>query len=150
MFKSADERAADRREREAEEAREAAARVERAKQAQQERERRAFLATPLGAATLAKEAGQAFLEVQMEVGAHVGEAGFGSAGGQRTMASSAATLEQIEKLGWRLEHASYVFMVTGETSSARVFASGEATAVSGVTVGVYLFRNTASPQDSAS
>lgn len=33
-------------------------------------------------------------------------------------------------------------MVTGETSTARVFMSGEATAVSGVTVGVYLFRNT--------
>jgi hypothetical protein len=34
-------------------------------------------------------------------------------------------------------------MVTGETSTARVFMSGEATAVSGVTVGVYLFRNAA-------
>ena len=32
-------------------------------------------------------------------------------------------------------------MITGETSTARVFMSGEATAVSGVTVGVYLFRN---------
>ena len=44
-------------------------------------------------------------------------------------------------MGWRLEHASYFFMITGETSTARVFASGEATAVSGVTVDVYLFRN---------
>jgi hypothetical protein len=35
------------------------------------------------------------------------------------------------------------FMVTGETSTARVFLSGEATAISGVTIGVYLFRNTA-------
>ena len=32
-------------------------------------------------------------------------------------------------------------MITGETSTARVFMSGEATAVSGVTVGVYLFCN---------
>jgi hypothetical protein len=33
-----------------------------------------------------------------------------------------------------------------ETSTARVFMTGEATAVSGVTVGVYLFRNaSASP-----
>jgi hypothetical protein len=31
--------------------------------------------------------------------------------------------------------------MTGETSTARVFVSGEATAISGVTVGVYLFRN---------
>jgi hypothetical protein len=37
-------------------------------------------------------------------------------------------------------------MITGETSSARVFVSGDATAVSGITVGVYLFRNTAVPE----
>jgi hypothetical protein len=37
-------------------------------------------------------------------------------------------------------------MMTGETSTARVFVSGEATAISGVTVGVYLFRNTAPPE----
>ena len=40
------------------------------------------------------------------------------------------------------EHAGYFFMITGETSTARVFVSGDNTAVSGVTVGVYLFRNT--------
>ena len=32
--------------------------------------------------------------------------------------------------------------MSGETSTARVFASGEATAVSGATVGVFLFLNT--------
>ena len=32
-------------------------------------------------------------------------------------------------------------MVTGETSTDRIFVSGEATAISGVTIGVYLFRN---------
>jgi hypothetical protein len=32
--------------------------------------------------------------------------------------------------------------MSGETSTTRVFASGEATAISGATVGVYLFRNT--------
>jgi hypothetical protein len=40
-------------------------------------------------------------------------------------------------------------MITGETSTDRVFMSGEATAVSGVTVGVYLFRNTALPESTA-
>jgi hypothetical protein len=59
------------------------------------------------------------------------------------VASSAATLDEIEKLGWRLEHVGYYFMITGETSTARVFVSGEATAISGVTIGVYLFRNSA-------
>ena len=33
-------------------------------------------------------------------------------------------------------------MITGETSTQRIFVSGEATAVSGVTIGVYLFGNT--------
>jgi hypothetical protein len=96
----------------------------------------------LGAATAAKEAGQPFFEVQLEVGAHIGSAGWGAADGRHTTSSSAVTLGEIEKLGWRLEHASYFFMMTGETSTARVIVSGEATAISGVTVGVYLFRNT--------
>jgi hypothetical protein len=141
MFKSAEERAAERREREAEEAREQAAQAERARAAEEQRKREAFLATPVGAATAAKEAGQPFFEVQLQVGSHVGSAGFGSADGRRATSSSAATLGEIEKLGWRLEHAGYFFMMTGETSTARVFASGEATAISGATVGVYLFRN---------
>jgi hypothetical protein len=38
-------------------------------------------------------------------------------------------------------------MVTGQTSTDRMFVSGEATAINGVTMGVYLFRNTA-PSDS--
>lgn len=142
MFKSAEERDAERREREAERARVQAAEAEQAKAAEEQRRRAAFLATPVGAATVAKQEGHAFLEVQLEVGGHVGSAGFGTASGQRLASSSAATLAEIEGLGWHLEHASYFFMVTGETSSARVFMSGEATAVSGVTVGVYLFRNT--------
>jgi hypothetical protein len=134
VFKSAAEREAESLAREAERARKEAAREE-------QRAREALLATPVGAATAAKEAGQRFFEVQLEVGGHAGTAGFGATEGRRTVASSAEMLTQIEEVGWRLEHASYFFMVTGETSTARMFASGEATAVSGVTVGVYLFRN---------
>ncbi len=141
MFKSAEEREAERREREAEEALAQAARAEQARVAEEQRNRAAFAATPVGAATLAKEAGQPFFEVQLEVGGHTGSAGFGSIDGRRTASSSAATIGEIEKVGWRLEHAGYYFMVTGETSTARVFMSGEATAVSGVTIGIYLFRN---------
>ncbi len=103
----------------------------------------AFLATPVGAATAAKEAGQQFLEVRLEVGGHIATAGFGTAEGRRTTSSSAAILGEIEAVGWRLEHASYLYMITGETSSDRMFLTGQATAVNGITVGVYLFRNTA-------
>lgn len=142
MFKSAEEKEAERREREERSAREEAARAEQARLVKEQQQRKAFLATPVGAATAAKESGQAFFEIQLEVGGHKGDAWWGEANGQRTATSSAETLAQIESLGWRLEHAGYFFMVTGETSSQRVFLSGEATAVSGVTVGVYLFRNT--------
>jgi hypothetical protein len=142
VFKSAEERAAERQRREAEQAKEQADRAEQAKAAEEQRKRNAFLATPIGAATAAKEAGQQFFEVQLEVGGHVGTAGFGSTDGQRTALSSAAMLGGIEEVGWRLEHASYFYMITSETSSDRMFMSGEATAVSGVTIGVYLFRRT--------
>jgi hypothetical protein len=80
----------------------------------------------------------------LKIGGHVGTAGFGSTDGRRTTSSSAAILGEIESVGWRLEQAGYFYMVTNETSSDRVFLTGQATAVSGVTVGVYLFRNTAS------
>jgi hypothetical protein len=142
VFKSAEERAAERREREAEEAHSQAALAEQARADKEWRERQAFLATPVGGATAAMEAGQLFYEVQLQVGAHVGSAGFGGTEGRHTTSSSAVTLGEIEKLGWHLEHVGYYFMITGETSTARVFVSGDATAVSGVTVGVYLFRNT--------
>jgi hypothetical protein len=141
VFKSAEEREAERRQREAEKSREEAARAEDARLAEEQRKREAFLATPVGAATAAKQAGEAFFEVQLQVGSHTGSAGFGAIEGRHVTSSSAATLGEIEKLGWRLEHASYYFMVTGETSTDRIFVTGEATAISGVTVGVYLFRN---------
>jgi len=142
VFKSSEERAAERQKREAEQAREQAARAEEAQAAEENRKRDAFLATPVGAATAAKEAGQRFFEIQLEVGAHTGTAGFGSADGHRTASSSAAILGDIENIGWRLEHAGYFYMITSETSSDRIFLTGQATAVSGVTVGVYLFRST--------
>jgi hypothetical protein len=135
MFKGAEERAADRREREA-------ARVEQARAAEEQRERDAFLATPVGAATAAKEAGHRFFEIQLQVGSHFGTSGFGSTDGQRSTSSSATILADIENVGWSLEHVGYFYMITSETSSDRMFLTGQATAVSGVTIGVYLFRVT--------
>jgi len=137
VFKSAEEREAARREREVEQA----TRAEQVRKAEEERRREEFLATPYGAAKAAMEAGEAFFEIQLKVGSHVGSAGFGSIDGRHSVSSSASTLGVIEQLGWRLEHAGYFFMITGESSTQRVFATGDNTAVSGVTVGVYLFRN---------
>ena len=142
MFKSSEEKEAARKEREAAAAREEAERAERAQAAEEQRKRAAFLATPVGAATEAKKAGHRFFEIQLKVGGHEGTAGFGSTTSRRTAASSAGTLEEIEKLGWQLEHASYFFMITGESSTDHFITTGQSTAVRGVTMGVYLFRNT--------
>ena len=141
MFDSAEEKAAKKKAREEEQAQAEAARQTALAQAADERSRRAWLASPVGAATAAKVAGHEFFEAQLQVGSHVGSASFGSASGTRETVSSAETLGRIEQVGWHLEHASHVFMVTGETSTDRVLLSGENTAVSGAMVGVYLFRN---------
>jgi hypothetical protein len=143
VFKSGEERAADRREREAARAEQARTAEAQARAAEEQRKREAFLATPVGAATAAKEAGQQFFEIQLEVGGHLGTSGFGSTDGRRSAASSAVILADIEKVGWQLEHVGYFYMITSETSSDRMFLTGQATAVSGVTIGVYLFRSTA-------
>jgi hypothetical protein len=141
VFKSPEEREAARRERDAKNAREAAAMAAEMRRKQDGRDREAFYASPVGLATSAKEAGDAFFQVQLEVSRHTGTAHVGVVTGQRTESSSAAILGEIEKIGWHLEHVGYYFMVTRETSSNRAFG-GEATAVNGVTIGVYLFRNT--------
>jgi hypothetical protein len=103
--------------------------------------REAFLASPVGRATEAWEAGDTFFEIQLEVGDHRGEAGFGATQGEHRTASSGRVLGEIEGVGWVLEHVGYTYMMTGQTSSERMFASGEATAISGKTLGIYLFRN---------
>jgi hypothetical protein len=146
VFRSADERESRRQAREADQARSEAARAEQARIADEQRRREAFLATPVGAATVAMEEGQAFFEVQLEVGGLSGSASFGSASGRRSTSSSAAILGEIEELGWRLEHVGYYFMITGETSTKKVLVSGDETAISGITLGVYLFRNGARPE----
>lgn len=135
MFKNSEERETERHARETACAAEAAA-------AEKQRKRERFLASPVGQATVAKEEGHRFFEIQLEVAGHDGSAGFGAAEGRRTSASSAVTLGKIEEVGWRLEHAGYYFMMTGESSTKHVLVSGDETAIRGVAVGVYLFRNT--------
>ena len=145
MFKSTEEREAERARKEAEQAERR--RAEEAAQAQERvaRERAAFLASPLGRATTAKEAGEPFFEIQLDVASHKNSASWGAVErGVQTSSDSGRTLGEIEQVGWRLEHAGYVYMVTEQTSTERVFLSGEATAVSGKTVGIYLFRNAGS------
>lgn len=94
----------------------------------------------------AKEQHQGFFEVQLIVGSSQRSTSVfdpaGSTSGTSRTVSHAGTLAGIEAVGWRLEHVGYVFIVTGEASHDRVFGAGENIAVTGQTVGIYLFRNT--------
>lgn len=143
MFKSAEEREAERQQREAEQARLAAAQDQQRHEEEAERQRQAYLASPVGAATAARDAGEQFFELQLHVRNQQGQVSFGAVKTSGSMTSSASTLAEVEAVGWHLEHASYYFAVTGQSSAERVFGSGENTAVTGVTVGAYLFRRTA-------
>jgi len=115
-----------------------------AKEAKQkeEAERKAWLATPLGMATSAKEAGNGFFEIELEIGSSKRSVTFGSGDfGKHKKSDFTGLLSQIENAGWKLEHVGYYFMITGETSRDKFLASGQNTAVNGKTMGVYLFRN---------
>lgn len=106
-------------------------------------EEQAWLASPLGMAISAKEAGNRFLEIELEVGISDRTVSFGMADfGEYKKSESTGLLSQIEDAGWRLEHVGYYFMITGEESRDKFIDSGQHTAVKGQTMGVYLFRNT--------
>jgi hypothetical protein len=140
--KSEEEKAAD----EAEKAAHRAADEQNAAAAAKRKEQADFLRHPIGQAWTAKQQNQGFFEVQLVVGESQRNSSIFNPDpngyGLNRTASHAGTLAAIESIGWHLEHAGYVFLITGESSSDKLFATGENTAVSGQTVGVYLFRNT--------
>jgi hypothetical protein len=49
-------------------------------------------------------------------------------------------LGKIEELGWRLEHATWLFIETGSSSREKLLSGGGRTTVTGRVVGIYLFR----------
>jgi hypothetical protein len=136
--KSAEEKAAEK------EALRAAAEQQVALRAQQ-RTAAEFAASPVGQAQAAKEQNQGFLEVQLTVGSSQRVSSIFNSdptgSGTNRVATHAGTLAAIEAIGWHLEHVGYIFMITGESSSDRLLGTGQNTAVSGQTVGIYLFRN---------
>jgi hypothetical protein len=130
----------------AEKAAEQAQQEQQAAQLKQQREQAAFLASPEGMATTAKQQRQGFLELQLVVGSSQRVSSIfnpdPTGDGENQTATHAGTLAAVESIGWRLEHVGYIFLITGESSADRMFSSGQNTAVSGQTVGIYLFRNT--------
>jgi hypothetical protein len=122
-----------------EEIAQASAKKEEEKQA---RLHQAWLASPVGLATTAKENGNGFFELELEIGSSSRSVTFGSGDfGSHKKQDFTGLLSQIESIGWHLEHVGYYFMVTGESSRDKFLASGQNVAVNGKTMGVYLFRN---------
>ena len=118
-----------------------------AKQAQLEakeaaKQHQQWLNSPVGQAGMAKERGDGFFEIELEVGQHSGSVSFGmSAQGSYRRQGFTGLLSDIEAQGWKLVHVGYYFMPTSETSRDKFMASGQNVAINGKSMGVYLFRN---------
>ena len=96
------------------------------------RQAEAFAASPAGRAKAAREAGQRLFQIRLPLteskpftvammGAYSNAQNF----------DNLHVLESIERQGWRLEHAGYVFIVTGSETRDKFLASGHQEAVSG-------------------
>jgi hypothetical protein len=105
------------------------------------REDATFAESPRGLARRAHEQGDEFFQIQLEVSRLSGESSFfGSTSNSLRQGGGPDLLSQIEGEGWHLEHAGYVFVETGATSSNRLLPTGQGTVTQGVVLGVYLFR----------
>jgi hypothetical protein len=109
-----------------------------------QQEEAAFLASPVGRARTARSSAQRFFEIILPISATDRTMG-GMLSGDKTMRTVRSddhhtVLEQIENEGWRLEHAGYVFQETGTVSRDKLLSSGQTSAITGMIVGVYLFR----------
>ncbi len=126
--------------------------AEKARQKQEEAQQRAqaeWLASPVGKATTAYERNQGFFQIELDLNQVTRSAGFtggstftydGFGVKQHRGAGHADVLSQIEAVGWRLEHANWVHIMTGQVSRDKFLSSGQEVGIMGVTVGVYLFR----------
>lgn len=113
-----------------------------ARQDEAQQAREAFLNTPVGRATEAKERGDRFFEAQLDT-AQSGGAGTSGVSnrGVRRSGGISDVLEQIEDIGWRLEHVSHTFVQTDETTTDHTLRTGQGAVTRGVVTGFYLFRN---------
>jgi len=107
--------------------------------------RNELLVSPIGQAAAAKEQRQRFFEIQLQLGSSQQDTTMSRensfAIANKETQNHAQTLAAIEAVGWRLEHAGYVFAVTFEGGGDKFMATGRKTAVGGEIIGIYLFRN---------
>ena len=140
MFrKTEEEKAADEARKQAEEE----SQRQTAETAEQQRKAAEFARSPVGMATMARQQGQQLFQLLLPLAELTGESSsFGSADNELRSLMQNNVLDEIEKVGWRLERADAVFTETGATSSSRVLATGEGTVTRGTIYGLYIFRAT--------
>jgi multidrug efflux pump subunit AcrA (membrane-fusion protein) len=116
---------------------------EQERRAQAEREAQAkYLASPVGKAEAAYNAGQMFFQLTTNISQIDGRSSDWNYS-QSTLTkrfNATDTLGQIEEMGWHLEHVGYVFVETGEIARAKALSSGSVTRTQGYVEGIYLFR----------
>ena len=107
------------------------------------REEKAFAASPAGQARAAKASGTTIFQIDLPLSITKATViPWGDAYGQSSKTENySATIEAIEKEGWKLDHAGYVYRVTGSESREKVLGSGQREAVSGEIIGIYIFRS---------
>jgi hypothetical protein len=115
----------------------------RAKAEKAEQEARAkYLASPVGKAEAAYQAGQMFFQLTINISEIEGRSSDWSysQSTQTKRFNAVDTLGQIEELGWHLEHVGYVFVETGEVARGKMMSSGSVSRTQGYVEGIYLFR----------
>lgn len=96
----------------------------------------------LANARAAHERGDTLLQLTIESGRLAGTQSSWGSSENLTMSDPDVgwLLGHVEAIGWRLEHASHVFVETGSSSSARLLSTGEGTVTRGEILGYYVLR----------
>lgn len=106
------------------------------------RQERAFAASPAGRARAARIAGLRIFQIDIPLSTTKGEAValVGAFAHTSQTLNVASVIQAIEEEGWRLEHAGYIYRITGSVSRDKLLSSGQQEAVNGEIVGIYIFR----------
>ncbi len=135
FLKSPEEKAAREKERIEQKAETERKKIEKLRQL----EEKAFAASPAGQARVAKASGSTIFQIDLPLSKTT--APWGASCGQSSKTEDySTTIESIEKEGWRLDHAGYVYRITGSDSHEKAIGSGLREAVSGEIIGIYIFR----------
>jgi hypothetical protein len=111
-------------------------------ESQKRREAEKFAKSPPGRAQAAKEKGARIFQISIPLSKTTANVVpmIGAFTQGREVETHTTVLDSIEAQGWRLEHAGYVFRVTGSESRDKFMSSGQQEAVAGEIMGIYLFR----------